>query len=93
MVRITVVESSNDAVRLRVEGRLTGRWVEELRRSCEVQALREGIRLALDLAEVSFVDAGGIQLLKELTSRRVTFLSLSPLVAEQLKDVESCGEA
>jgi len=92
MLRITVVESSTDTVRLRVEGRVTGRWVEELRRSCEVQARSDGIRLFLDLAEVSFVDAGGIELLKELRSRCVTLLSLSPLVTEQLKDVPSCGE-
>jgi len=92
MLRITVVESSNEAVRLRVEGRMTGRWVEELRSSCEVQALSDGIRLSLDLAEVSFVDAGGIELLKALRSRCVTLLSPSPYVAEQLKHVESCGE-
>jgi anti-anti-sigma factor len=92
MLRITVVESLNDAVRLRVEGRVTGRWVEELRNSCEEQALSDGVRLLLDLAEVSFVDAAGIELLKELRSRCVTLVSLSPLVAEQLKDVPTCGE-
>jgi anti-anti-sigma regulatory factor len=92
MLRITVVESSSNAVRLRAEGRVTGRWVEELRSSCELQALSDGIRLTLDLAEVSFVDAAGIRLLKELRSRCVTLLSLSPLVTEQLKDVPTCGE-
>ena len=92
MLRITVVESLNDAVRLRVEGRVTGRWVEELRRSCEVQALSDGVRLLLDLAEVSFVDAAGIALLKELRSRCVTLLSPSPYVAEQLKDVKPCSD-
>jgi hypothetical protein len=92
MLRITVVESSNDTVRLRAEGRVTGPWVEELRTCCEVQALSDGIRLLLDLAEVSFVDAAGIELLKELRGRCVTLLSLSPLVAEQLKDVPSCGD-
>jgi len=38
------------------------------------------------------VDAAGIALLKEPRSRCVTLLSLSRLVAEQLKDVQSCGE-
>ncbi len=89
MLRITVVESSSEAVRLRVEGRLTDRWVEELRRSCEVQALFDGIRLTLDLADVSFVDTTGIELLKELRSRCVTLLSPSPFVAEQLRGVAS----
>jgi hypothetical protein len=64
MLRITVVESSAEGVRLRVEGRLIGGWVEELRRTCDVHAFCDGIRLTLDLADVSFVDASGIELLK-----------------------------
>jgi anti-anti-sigma regulatory factor len=84
-MRITIVESSREAVRLRVEGRLTGRLVEELRRTCDLHALADGIRLTLDLADVSFADAAGIELLKELRIRSVTLLSPSSLVAEQLK--------
>jgi hypothetical protein len=41
--------------------------------------------LTLDLADVSFADAAGIELLKELRIRLVTLLSPSSLVAEQLK--------
>lgn len=85
MLRITVVESSSGAVRLRVEGRLTGRWVEELRRTCDLQGLSDGIRLTLDLSDVSFADAAGIELLKELRIGLITLLSPSSLVAEQLK--------
>jgi anti-anti-sigma regulatory factor len=84
-MKITVVESSRNGVRLRVEGRLMGRWVEELRRTCDLHALSDGIRLTLDLADVSFADAAGIELLKELRNRLVTLLSPSSLVAEQLK--------
>lgn len=92
MLRVTVVESSSEAVRLRVEGRVASGWVEELRRSCEVQALSDGIRLVLDLADVSFVDADGVELLKELRVRCVTLLNPSPFVAERLKGVRSCGD-
>ena len=85
MLKITVVESSSEAVRLRAEGRLTGGWVDELRRTCDLHALSNGIRLTLDLADVSFADAAGIELLKELRIRFVTLLKPSSLVAEQLK--------
>jgi anti-anti-sigma regulatory factor len=88
MLRITVVESSGEAARLRVEGRVTDGWVEELRKTCDLQGLGDGIRLTLDLADVAFVDAAGIELLKELRSR-VTLLNPSSLVAEQLKDAAS----
>ena len=93
MLRITVVESSSEAVKLRVEGRVTDRWVEELRRSCDVHALYDGIRLTLDLADVSFVDTAGIEFLKKLRSRCVTLLRPSPFVAEQLKGVASCDDS
>jgi anti-anti-sigma regulatory factor len=84
MLKITLVESSIEAVRLRVEGRLTGRWVEELRRTCDLHAFGDGIGLVLDLADLSFADPAGIELLEELKVRMVTLLSPSSLVAQQL---------
>ena len=50
-----------------------------------MHALGEGVHLTLDLADVSFADAAGIELLKDLRNRLVTLLSPSTLVAEQLK--------
>jgi hypothetical protein len=87
MLRITVVESSGEAVRLRVEGRVMGRWVEELRKTCQLQALGDGIRLTLDLADLSFADIEGIELLKELRTCGVILSGPSSLVAEQIKSV------
>ncbi|MBZ5543491.1 MAG: hypothetical protein LAO07_07405 [Acidobacteriia bacterium] len=92
MLRITIVDSSNEAVKIRVEGRLTGLWVEELRRSCDMHGLGDGVRLTLDLADVPFVDATGIEFLKTLRGRCVTLLDPSSFVAEQLKDVAPCGD-
>ena len=86
MLRITVVDSSNATVRLRVEGRLTGRSVEELRRSCDLHAPGESARLTLDLADVSFADAAGIEVLKELQARNVAILNLAPFLALQLRN-------
>ena len=86
MLRITVVDSSESDVRLRVEGRLIGRSVEELRQSCELQSLSEGARLTLDLADVSFADAHGIELLKDRRIRKVALVNLVPFLALQLSD-------
>jgi anti-anti-sigma regulatory factor len=41
--------------------------------------------LILDLTDVSFADAAGITLLRELSIRWVTLFNPSSLVAEQLK--------
>jgi anti-anti-sigma regulatory factor len=86
MLRVTVVDSSGEAVRLRAEGRLTGCSVEELRQSCELHALSEGTRVTLDLTDVSFADADGIELLKNLMSRDVAIVNLAPFLALQLRD-------
>jgi hypothetical protein len=86
MLRITVVESSRSAVSLRVEGRITGSWVEELRRACDAHTFLDEVQLSLELADVSFADAAGIVLLKELRTRGVGLLRATPYLAEQLKD-------
>jgi len=89
MLRVTVIESSDSSVRLRVEGRLAGPCIEELRESCELHALADGMRLTLDLRDVSFADSGGIKLLKHLRSRNVAILNLAPYLALQLRVDES----
>ena len=86
MLRITVVESSRIAVTLRVEGRITGPWVEELRTACKVHTFPGQVELSLELADISFADAAGIALLRELRNRGVGLIHTTPFLAEQLKD-------
>jgi anti-anti-sigma regulatory factor len=86
MVRISVVELSRGAVTLRVEGRITGASVEELRTACDVHASGDESHLSLELADVSFADAAGIVLLKALGSRGVSLRHANPFLAEQLKE-------
>ena len=86
MLRITVVESSKIAVTLRVEGRITGPWVEELRTACKVHTFPGQVELSLELADISFADAAGIALLRELRNRGVGLIGMTPFLVEQLKD-------
>jgi anti-anti-sigma regulatory factor len=86
MLRITIVESSRSAVTLRVEGRITGSSVEELHTACDVHASADEAHLSLELADVSFADAAGIMLLKELGSRGVSLRHANLFMAEQLKE-------
>lgn len=84
MLRISPVESPDGALVLRLEGRVIGPWVEELRRSCE-EVLSTGGRLSIDLSNVSFVDRNGVELLRSLKNRDMALLTCSPFVREQLK--------
>jgi anti-anti-sigma factor len=86
MLRITVVESSRSAVTLRVEGRIAGPWVEELRTTCNVHTDPDQVQLYLDLEDVSFADSAGIALLKELRDQGVALLRISPFLTELLKN-------
>jgi ABC-type transporter Mla MlaB component len=96
MLRIMVVDLSESAVVLRVEGRITGSWVEELRRTCAAHAFAahafvghtfpDEIQLSLELSDVSFADAAGIALLKELRSEGADLIRPTPFIAERLKD-------
>jgi anti-anti-sigma regulatory factor len=87
MLRITLIESGNHRTILRLEGRLSGPWVSELGEACET-ALRGGA-LVLDLAEVSFRDAAGIDLLTSIQTRGVELVDCSMFVSEQLKSLPS----
>jgi ABC-type transporter Mla MlaB component len=86
MLRITIVESSKIAVTLRIEGRITGPWVEELRTACNVHTFPDDVQLSVDLADISFADAAGIALLRELRTRGVGLIRATPFLAEQLKE-------
>lgn len=83
MLRIDTIESAGTAT-LRLEGRVMGPWVEEVRRSCR-DALGRGIAVTLDLSAVSFVDADGIVLFRELASREVALANTTPFIAAQLR--------
>jgi anti-anti-sigma regulatory factor len=84
MLRITQIGNDGGPEILRVEGRLVGPWVTELRRECE-RLLGEGRPLVLDLSELRFLDETAIALLHSLERRSVTLAKPPPFVAEALK--------
>ena len=81
---ISEAGTANLSVTLKLEGRVVGPWVAELRQVCE-KLLTEGRALKLDLADVTFADASGVAALSSFKSRGVTFTNCSPFVEEQLK--------
>jgi ABC-type transporter Mla MlaB component len=84
MLRITSTDGGNQHIRLRLEGRVVGPWVTELRKACE-KVLGAGKPLELNLAEVSFLDPAGVTLLAKVRARGVQLAECSPFILEQLK--------
>jgi len=60
-------EQIEDAVELRLEGRVAGPWAEELRRVwVETAPQLESKKLSIDLHNVTYADAGGKQVLRAI---------------------------
>ncbi len=87
MLRISANEATSEAITLRLDGQISGRWVKLLEGTCEAQ-LNKGARVIIDLKNVSFADRDGIALLRNLTDRRVKFLNALPFIAEQIRDAK-----
>lgn len=77
MLRITKVGTNA----LRVEGRLAGPWVEELHRH-----VASGSELELDLSGLTFADAAGAALLRDLAARGVRMRDSSRFLDQLLRE-------
>jgi anti-anti-sigma regulatory factor len=84
MLRITAFDSPSQALTLRLEGQIIGRWVGELKKSWE-ELHANGDGVVLDLVDVSFIDADGLALLGDLTHQKVSLVNASPFITELLK--------
>ncbi len=78
-LRITV-EEKKEAMTIKLEGRVTGPWVAELDRLWQQASPTLGSRqLSLDLREITFADAGGIEALRVIYSQtKASLLTSTP---------------
>jgi len=84
MLKITRLEPAENGAVLKLEGRLVGPWVGQLREIAEAE-LAHKRPLSFEVSGVSFVDRSGELLLRELVSRRVRLDGPSGFVRELLK--------
>ncbi|HEY7096636.1 MAG TPA: STAS domain-containing protein [Terriglobales bacterium] len=85
MLRISIINESENRIRLNVEGWLVGPWVDELRQQ-SAQAMLQATEVTLDLEKLWFMDALGIALLQELAQQEVAYLNCSTFISQQLKE-------
>jgi ABC-type transporter Mla MlaB component len=90
MLRITIHDSSRE-LRMKLEGKLSGPWVEELRQCWRTaSSTTAGRATALDLGEVDFVDSGGQALLGEMYRQGVRFEAATPLIQVLVDEGVGC---
>ena|SRR5271165_1982903 len=80
MLRITVNESTR-VKSIKLEGKITGPWVEEFSRTWLALAISPSAKeVRVDLRDVAFIDAKGRELLREIYQEsKASFLTDSPL--------------
>ena len=86
MLKISIINDSDQAIAYHLEGRLVGPWVNELRRLGE-EAFEQSKTLTLDLEGVRFADHHGVALLQELSQRQVPQFNCSQFLIQQMKEL------
>jgi len=87
MLRITRVAEDDESATLKLEGRIVGLWVNELRRECEIYLAR-GSKVTLELSGVRFADHQGVKALKAMCGERVELMGASLFLSGLLKEAE-----
>jgi anti-anti-sigma regulatory factor len=83
VLRIFITDASAKIIVLQLDGKISGRWVSLLEKTCEV-SLRKDSRVVIDLKNVSFSDREGAALLRNLKERGFELLNSSPFIAGQI---------
>jgi hypothetical protein len=87
MLKITILDSASE-LRFRLEGKLSGPWVTELRQCWQTaSSTTAGRSTVADLREVDFVDAAGQQLLSEMHGAGVRLLAVTPLIRTLVDEI------
>jgi hypothetical protein len=83
VLKITEIARNDSGRTFKLEGKLLGPWVDELRNVC-TQPLDRLEQVGLDLAAVTFVNAAAAKLLRELIQQGIVITRCSAFVAELL---------
>jgi hypothetical protein len=83
VLKITRLSHKGRGLTIRLEGELLGPWTGSVRDACAVR-VRRPRHLHLDLAAVTYVDAAGVQLLRDLVAEGAEIAACSGYVGELL---------
>jgi hypothetical protein len=91
MLKITILDSASE-LRFRLEGKLSGPWVSELRQCWQTaSSTTSGRGTVADLREVDFVDPEGQQLLSDMHRAGVRLQAVTPLIRTLVDEINRSG--
>jgi len=83
VLRITRLSRKGPMATIKLEGELLEAWVGEVRKAC-AELMVGASRTRLDLAAVTYVDAAGVQLLRDQIRQGIEIVACSSFIAELL---------
>jgi anti-anti-sigma regulatory factor len=86
MLRVTIKKEEPIEI-WELEGKLSGDWVQELERCWRERPSRERAQIQVNLKAVSYIDASGKQLLKEMHERGVEIKGCGCMIRAVVEDV------
>jgi hypothetical protein len=84
MLRLTRIAGMHPTQTIKLEGKLLEPWVDEVRKAC-APGTSPSSRISLDLFALTFVDAAGEGLLRDLIGRGIEVVACSGYIAELLR--------
>lgn len=84
MLKITKIQESRSDVLLKLEGKITEQWAALLDGECR-SLLRQEKTVHLDCANIDFIDARGVEVLKGFPRTQVTLMSAPGYMTELLQ--------
>jgi anti-anti-sigma regulatory factor len=84
MLKMTTIQESRSDVLIKLEGKITDQWASLLDGECR-SYLRQKKAVHLDCSQVDFIDAKGVEVLKNLPRRQVHLMSAPGFVTESLQ--------
>jgi len=91
MLRITVQESVQ-ASTFKLEGKLTGPWVRELEQSWAQVTAVPGHAVIIDLADVTFIDYAGKELLARMHESGAKLIACNPMNRSIVDEIARAGK-
>lgn len=83
MLKITTLRKNGSEVILKLAGKIHGEWVALLEDECR-KAQRLASHVALDCAEVTYIDDHGLRVMRSLPPEQIRVINCPAFVAELL---------
>ena len=85
MLRATPIQGPNGPA-VKLEGKLSGQWVDEMKRFWMNEASESRNKLRIDLREVSYIDGPGRELLLDMERQGARLVGASEFLSHLLRE-------